>query len=66
APHLYGRLSLKIYWDKQGYRRLASEARKLPVKMIAPQHGSIFKEEMVGKFFDWISGIRCGFDVMNL
>ncbi|MHB1748472.1 MAG: oxygen-binding di-iron domain-containing protein, partial [Leptospirillum sp.] len=42
------------------------KARRLPVKMIAPQHGSIFKDEMVGKFFDWIAGIRCGFDVMNL
>ncbi len=43
-----------------------SKVRNLPVKMIAPQHGSVFKGEMVGRFFDWISGIRCGFDVLNL
>lgn len=43
-----------------------ARVRKLPVRMIAPQHGSIFRDEHVGKFLDWIGGIRCGFDVMNL
>ncbi len=46
-------------------RRWLDHARKLPVRMIAPQHGSIFREESVGKFFDWIGNIPCGIDVMN-
>jgi len=42
-----------------------SRVRKLPVKMIAPQHGSIFRGETVGKFFDWIAGIQCGLETMH-
>ncbi|OOH82086.1 MBL fold metallo-hydrolase [Leptospirillum ferriphilum] len=43
-----------------------TRVRKLPVRLIAPQHGSIFREEAVGKFFEWIEGIRCGLETMNL
>jgi len=42
-----------------------ARVRTLPVKMIAPQHGSIFREETVGKFIDWIGGIRCGLETMH-
>ena len=43
-----------------------SRVRKLPVRQIAPQHGSIFRGETVGRFLDWIGGIRCGLETMKL
>lgn len=42
-----------------------TRVRTLPVRMIVPQHGSIFREEMVGKFFEWIGGIQCGLETMH-
>ena len=39
-----------------------SKIRPLPVRMICPQHGSIFREKETKKFLDWISKARVGFD----
>lgn len=34
--------------------------RKLDVKMIAPQHGAIFRDQQVGQFLDWLESIEVG------
>lgn len=43
-----------------------NRARKLDIDMIVPQHGSPFVgKEMVARFFDWISQLKCGVDLMD-
>ena len=37
-----------------------ARVRKLDVKMIAPQHGAIFRDEQVGQFLDWLESIEVG------
>lgn len=37
-----------------------SRVRKLGVKMICPQHGSVFTGENVDKFFDWFEDLEVG------
>jgi flavorubredoxin len=36
--------------------------RNLPIKMICPQHGSIFREKEARQFLEWISRAKVGFD----
>ncbi|MCX8031494.1 MAG: FprA family A-type flavoprotein [Thermodesulfovibrionales bacterium] len=39
---------------------------KLDIKMIAPQHGSIiYKKEHIGRFLNWLGGLRCGADIVD-
>ncbi len=33
--------------------------------MIAPQHGSVYREDAVGKFLDWFSRLECGVDLID-
>jgi len=43
-----------------------NRARQLDIEMLVPQHGSPFVgREMVHRFFDWISELRCGTDLMD-
>ena len=37
----------------------------LEINMIAPQHGALFKDENVKKFFDWFSTLKCGLDIID-
>lgn len=37
-------------------------ARKLPVSIIAPQHGALFREENVTTFLNWFETLECGTD----
>lgn len=37
-----------------------SRVRKLDIKYMCPQHGSIFQGDDVGKFFDWFGGLELG------
>ncbi len=39
--------------------------RKNRITMIAPQHGAIFKDESVEKFFNWLSTLKCGGDILE-
>ena len=45
-------------------RAWADMARTLDVQTIAPQHGALFRGEMVGRFYDWVSQLECGVDLM--
>lgn len=39
---------------------------KFDISMIAPQHGAIFnKKDDVKKFFNWLSNLQCGVDVID-
>jgi flavorubredoxin len=33
--------------------------------MIAPQHGSVYRDDAVGKFLDWFSHLECGVDLID-
>jgi len=33
--------------------------------MIAPQHGSVYREDAVGKFLDWFARLECGVDLID-
>ena len=46
-------------------RAWALHVEKLDVKMIAPQHGFVFKDENVGKFVEWFRELKCGSDFME-
>ena len=35
------------------------------IRAIAPQHGAIIEGENVGKFFDWLSRLKCGIDLLD-
>ncbi len=46
--------------SNEAKNRWIRRVRKLDVKMLCPQHGSIFKDEDVGKFLDWLEDLDVG------
>ncbi|MBU0927016.1 MAG: MBL fold metallo-hydrolase [Spirochaetes bacterium] len=46
-------------------KRWAENARRLGPKMIAPQHGAVYRGDSVGAFLDWLSALRCGVDELD-
>jgi len=46
-------------------RRWVNEVRTLHVKLIAPQHGAIFKEAHVDSFLHWFENLPCGNEIIN-
>jgi flavorubredoxin len=47
-------------------RAWADMVQDLDIEIIAPQHGAIFKgKEMVRRFIDWCSQLRCGVDIIT-
>jgi len=43
----------------------ANMVRELDIEILAPQHGALFRGELVGRFIDWISELECGVDLMG-
>ncbi len=39
--------------------------KKLRPKMIAPQHGAIFRNDKVEKFLSWLEELECGVDIIE-
>ncbi|GAB6101896.1 MBL fold metallo-hydrolase [Thermococcus atlanticus] len=39
--------------------------KRLNPRVIAPQHGAIFRDENVGRFLDWLEGLEVGIDVFE-
>ena len=39
--------------------------RKLKPRMIAPQHGAIFRDEHVENFLNWLENLEVGIDVFE-
>lgn len=46
-------------------RRYVESISKYEIEMIAPQHGAIFRKEHVKSFWDWLSNLKCGVDILN-
>ena len=46
-------------------RKWISKLAGLDIKMIAPQHGAIFKDENVGRFLGWFENLKCGIDILD-
>lgn len=46
-------------------RRYMERVSRYDIEMIAPQHGAIFKRDHIKSFWDWLSGLRCGIDIIN-
>lgn len=46
-------------------RRYIERVSRYDIEMIAPQHGAIFKRDQIKSFWDWLSGLRCGIDIIN-
>lgn len=44
------------------WARLASA---LSPRMIAPQHGAVYRDASVGRFLDWIAKLECGIDILD-
>lgn len=38
---------------------------RFDIEMIVPQHGAIFKREMVGSFLEWFGKLECGIDEID-
>ncbi len=46
-------------------RQWAAMVRQLDIERIVPQHGPMFEgQEMVARFIDWVSGLKCGLDYL--
>jgi flavorubredoxin len=46
-------------------RRWTEIVRRLEPAMIAPQHGGVYRGAAVGAFLAWLSGLRCGVDLID-
>ena len=46
-------------------RRWAEQVRRLNPRMLAPQHGAIYKDENVDNFLNWLSELQCGIDLID-
>ncbi|MGI5173945.1 MBL fold metallo-hydrolase [Treponema sp. OMZ 840] len=46
-------------------RRWTENVRRLNPRMIAPQHGAVYKGENVETFLNWLSELKCGLDYMD-
>jgi len=46
-------------------RAWVRSVRRLKPKVIAPQHGAIFRDEHVGRFLDWLENLEVGIDVFE-
>ncbi len=47
-------------------RKYLDRISRLDVEAIAPQHGAIInKKEHVKQFFNWLSGLKCGIDIID-
>jgi flavorubredoxin len=46
-------------------RRWVEIVRRLDPKIIAPQHGGMFRGEAVGAFLSWLTNLRCGLDIID-
>lgn len=46
-------------------RKWSERIKKLDIDIIAPQHGAIFRDDKVGAFLDWFSGLKCGTDSID-
>lgn len=46
--------------SNEAKNRWIRRVRRLEIDMICPQHGAIFRGEMVGKFLDWLEDLEVG------
>ncbi len=46
-------------------RRWVEIVRRLDPQMLAPQHGGVYRGTAVGAFLTWLSGLRCGIDLLD-
>lgn len=46
-------------------RRWAEQIRRLNPRMLAPQHGAIYKDENVDNFLNWLAELQCGVDLID-
>ncbi len=46
--------------SNEAKNRWVRRVRKLDVQMLCPQHGAIFKGEMVGQFLNWLESLEVG------
>lgn len=46
-------------------RAWVENVSKLPISMIAPQHGAVFKDDSVEKFLNWFRDLKCGSDIIE-
>ena len=46
-------------------KKWISKLSGLDIRIIAPQHGAIFKDETVGQFLSWFSELKCGVDIID-
>lgn len=45
-------------------RHWVKTVSKLDIKMIAPQHGPVYRGKAVKDFFKWLNGLKCGVDLL--
>ncbi len=42
-----------------------NRAKQLDLKMIAPQHGAIFRDRGIDMFLNWLNSLQCGSDIIS-
>ncbi len=46
-------------------KKWISKINDLEIKLIAPQHGALFRDKNTGRFLDWFSSLKCGIDILD-
>jgi flavorubredoxin len=46
-------------------KKWVSLVSKYDIDIIAPQHGALFKKEMVDRFLSWFENLECGIDLLD-
>ncbi|WP_022670275.1 MBL fold metallo-hydrolase [Hippea alviniae] len=46
-------------------RYYVNKIRSLAPKMLAPQHGAVFRFEAVDMFLNWLNNLKCGADIID-
>ncbi len=65
-PHLRGMKQIheRLMASSKALRAWVERVRGLDIEAVLPQHGAIIPGSQVGRFFDFLEGLKCGVDLM--
>jgi len=63
-PHLDG-FHRRYLASNAACRAFVRRVEGLPIDLIAPQHGSLYRGAAVGDLLDWLRELRCGIDLLD-
>lgn len=64
VPHIEG-FHRRYMCSNRAIRCWLDTIAELDIRMIAPQHGPVFRGAAVGEFLDWLRDLECGVDLLQ-